>query len=278
MQDHLAEMTREYSQIRDNLAAERSMRRDAEKALSAAAADAAAANTAPVQGLLDALHAARSEASATKTNNRELRQRLAALGYSATSSTSAPVRRSQSLSPQVPLGNAGSSGGGNGAAAAETEIAARDEALADAVQEAAELRRQLRTANAARGEVECLEREIAGLTRDADLGAAAQRDVVRLEREVDDLKWQLEQATGDRKEVKQLREELEALKRSSDGHAASSDEMYERLKVAEVRCFCVIWVPIWVHEPLTHGVGFLVHNALVLESHNLYLDRCLQRA
>lgn len=132
MQDHLAEMTKEYSQIRDNLAAERCMRRDAEKALSEAAADAAEANTAPVQGLLDALHAARADATATKNNNRELRQQLAVLGHGKLSGASA-ARCSQSLSPPVRLGAADGSVG-VAVGAAEAEIAARDEALADAVQ------------------------------------------------------------------------------------------------------------------------------------------------
>lgn len=252
MQDHLADMTREYSQIRDNLAAERGMRRDAEKALSTAAADAAAANTAPVQGLLDALHAARAEATATKNSNRELRQQRAALDRSG-GGDAATVRRSQSLSPQVRLGAAGSSTGG-GVGAAEAEIAARDEALADAVQEAAELRRQLRAASAAQGEVECLEREIAGLTRDVDVGAVAKRDVTRLEREVGDLKWQLERATEDQEEVQKLREELEASRSGSSddvqgrcGNGERPEDLRERLNVAEVQYsfndFCTVVTP-----------------------------------
>jgi chromosome segregation ATPase len=245
MQDHLSDMTREYRQIRDNLAAERCMRRDAEKALSAAAADAAAANTAPVQGLLDALHAARADAQATKNNNRELRQQIAALGHGAlphgndSSATSLAARRSQSAR----LGARGSSSGGAMVGDAEGEIAARDEALVDAVQEAAELRRQLRAANAARGEVECLEREIAALTREVEAGAAAQQDVVRLEREVGDLRWQLERSAEEQEEIQTLREELRDLKGSSaqdesemQGMNQRLEELQGRLNVAEVCC------------------------------------------
>lgn len=238
LQDHLAEMTREYGQMRDNLAAERCMRREVEKALTTAAADAAAANTAPVQGLLDALHAARAEATETKKSNRELRQQLSALGHDGDTTA---LRGSQSMSPHVHADAVGRglSGSTTGGAAAEAEIAARDEALADAVQEAAELRRQLRAASAARGEVECLEREIAGLTREVELGAAAQRDVKRLEREVGDLQWQLERST---EELQKQQQGGEA-SRSASGDATldgsrkgdSVKELKERLNVAEVR-------------------------------------------
>ena len=243
LQDHLAEMTREYGQMRDNLAAERCMRREAEKALTTAAADAAAANIAPVQGLLDALHAARAEATETKKSNRELRQQLSALGHDGETTA---LRGSQSMSPHVRAvaGGAGAAGRGlsgsaSGGGAVEAEIAARDEALADAVQEAAELRRQLRAASAARGEVECLEREIAGLTREVELGAAAQRDVKRLEREVGDLQWQLERST---EELQKQQQDGEASRsasgdatRDGSGKGDSVEELKERLNVAEVR-------------------------------------------
>lgn len=250
LQDHLADMTREYSQIRENLAAERCMRRDAEKALTTAAADAAAANTAPVQGLLDALHAARSEATATKNSNRELRLQLAALGDPA-ALQSRGSKAMCKLSKGQP-GGTGSSSGASGGGAAEAEIAARDEALADAVQEAAELRRQLRAAAAARGEVECLEREISGLTREVELGAAAQRDVKRLEREVGDLTWRLERATENQQEVQKLREDLEASRsasgndtRDGSGMGESPAELKERLNLAEVR-FCAVSMSLWL--------------------------------
>lgn len=119
----------------------------------------------------------------------------------------------------------------------------------NAMQEAAELRRQLRAASAARGEVECLEREIVGLTRDVDLGAAAQRDVVRLEREVGDLKWKLEHATDAQQEAQTLREELDAVRsalgetRDGGGNSESAQELRERLNVAEVQSLLDLHVP-----------------------------------
>lgn len=205
--------------MRQDLDQERASRRDAVRALAdLSSGGPGGGDAAPVQGLLDALHAARASATAAQRENAELRRAAAAAG---------------GLSHRA--GTPGSQGGrmwtpSPAPAWADEE---GERSRQEREQEMAELRREASSAARSRGEILCLEREVADLTRQAERGAEARREVEQLERELGDLRWEVEKGLEGVREAERLREELATAKEDSARAAMLEREVRELRAEAE---------------------------------------------
>ena len=201
LQGELERLTQEREMLRQDLEQERASRRDAVRALADLSSGGPGGDAAPVQGLLDALHAARASATAAQRENAELRRdAAAAAGWGSRAGTPAsqggPTPRSQGGRARTPSPAPVWSEDGLGQGREESE------------REMAELRRDASFAARSRAEIRCLEREVSELTRQAERGAEARREVERLEREVGDLRWEVEKGLEGTREAERLREEL----------------------------------------------------------------------
>eukprot|EP00892_Ulva_mutabilis_P007910 jgi/Ulvmu1/5491/UM023_0027.1 len=202
----LERLTQEREALRQDLEQERMSRRDAVRALADLSSGGPGSDAAPVQGLLDALHAARASATAAQRENAELRRN--ACLYSGVGTPGSQGARTRTPSPAPTWGDdVGRERSGQ--------------------MEPAELRREAASAARSRAEIVCLEREVANLTREVEKGVEARREAERLEREVGDLRWEVEKGLEGVREVERLRAELAAERERADAAAGLEREVRE---------------------------------------------------